>query len=129
MAISDPVAAYNAKDNLEAHIVRNFLEQNGVEAFATVDDSVAGVWMFGLLPEIHKPQVWVDRSAIEQARPLLEQFERNKHQHRELSARSSESDVAPIEAVCEECDRNSTFPRAKNGTVQDCPHCGAFMDV
>ena len=75
MAISDPVAIFNAANNSEAHVVRLLLEQNGVEASVVEDVSPVGLFMFGFLPQIHNPQVWVDLDSVELAKPILEEFE------------------------------------------------------
>ncbi|HEV3025768.1 MAG TPA: hypothetical protein VGX76_25015, partial [Pirellulales bacterium] len=61
MALQDPVAVYYAATNAEAQVVRSLLVDAGIEAFAVDDVSVGGTWTLGLIPEIHKPQVWVDR--------------------------------------------------------------------
>jgi len=57
MPLQNPVAVYNAANNIEAQLICNFLNDAGIEAYLTSDVSQAGTWMFGLLPEIHKPQV------------------------------------------------------------------------
>ena len=31
--------------------------------------------------------------------------------------------------ACEECGRASEWPASQMGTTQDCPHCGAYMDI
>jgi hypothetical protein len=82
MVLSDPVAVYNAANNVDVHLICALLEENGIEAHATLDESLAGYWMFGTLPEIHNPQVWVDRSNMEAAMPLLEKFELDRKQRR-----------------------------------------------
>lgn len=128
MAIKDPISAYNAENNAEAHLLSNFLEENGIEAHATLDESLAGYWAFGVLPEIHKPQVWVDRSNAAAAASLLAQYESDLARRRSSRA-AKEASGSPIDAVCEDCGKTTTFPASKNGTVQDCSHCGAFMDV
>jgi len=125
VAINNPIAVYNAENNLEAELLCTYLEQNGIEAQATRDESLAGFWMFGTLPEIYKPQVWIDKSNIDAARPLLVEYERQLVRRRT----SSESGTGSIDAVCEECGKTSTFDASKSGTVQDCIHCGAYMDV
>jgi hypothetical protein len=51
MELNDPVAVYDAAANVESHIVAMFLVEGGVNAFATVDHSLVGLWMFGTLPE------------------------------------------------------------------------------
>ncbi len=34
-----------------------------------------------------------------------------------------------VSAVCEECGRSSEWPAAEMGTTENCPHCGAYMDI
>jgi Putative prokaryotic signal transducing protein len=127
MALRDPVAVYNAASNMEAHFVREALTAAGIEAFVIEDVSQVGTWAFGLIPEIHKPQVWVERADIARAKPVLEDYERRTA---ELRAADAAADAGPdIEAVCEECGGRSTFPAAVRGTVQTCRHCGEYLDV
>ena len=126
MALRDPVAVYNAANNLEAVFVRDALVAAGVEAFFVEDVSQVGVWAFGLIPEIHKPQVWVDRSDVER-KPVLDEFERRSRELRPEDAKEQTGSQA--EVVCEECGRTTSFPAAQSGSVQQCPHCGAYVDV
>ncbi|HEX3602330.1 MAG TPA: hypothetical protein VHU84_19405 [Lacipirellulaceae bacterium] len=128
MAISNPVAVYNAENNAEAQMLCNFLEANGVEAYVTRDESVVGLWTFGTLPEIHKPQVWVDRASIDPTAPLLAEYERERARRR-ASQSPSESKGEPIAVLCEDCGKTSSFAASQRGTVQDCSHCGSFVDV
>src|SRR5688572_23339161 len=106
-------------------VVRDALHAVEIEAFVTEDLSAAGTWIGGFIPEIHKPQVWVDRADIERARPVLVEYERRSAERR--------PGVAPeggrIEVACEKCGGTATFPAAQKGTVQECPHCGAYLDV
>lgn len=128
MALRDPVAIYNAANNMEALFVRDALVAAGVGAFATEDISQVGTWLGGLVPEIHKPQVWVERTDIERAKPLLDDFERRAADLRKAGAETGAAGP-PIEAICEECGGHASFPAAQRGSVQECPHCGAFLDV
>ena len=68
MELRDPVAVYNAATNVEAQLIKVLLTEVGIEAFASEDSSLVGYWMFGILPEIHKPQVWVSAKDRERAR-------------------------------------------------------------
>jgi hypothetical protein len=34
-----------------------------------------------------------------------------------------------VTATCEECGKSSDWPAAEMGTTQDCPFCGAYMDI
>ncbi len=129
MALQDPVAVYNAASNVEAHLVKTMLNEAGVEAFATEDLSLVGYWMFGTLPEIHKPQVWISSADCDRAKPLLQDYERHAAERR-LAAEQTRQHLGPeIEVLCEDCNRTSMFPSSQHGTIQDCPLCGAYVDV
>ena len=128
MALKDPIAVYNAATNVQAHLVQNALIENGIEAHVTEDVSTAGIWMLGIIPEIHKPQVWVEREDAMKAKPILEEFERLDTERREADE-AVLADEPPVEAACEECGQTFAFPAVQRGTVQDCPHCGERMDI
>jgi hypothetical protein len=128
MGLSDPVAIYNAESNDQAHLMCLYLEHCGIEAHFTYDDSLVGYWMFGRLPEIHKPQVWVDRSNVDAVRPLIEEFERRNRESRAVN-QGNNTDLEAILVVCEECGTTAHFPSWKKGTTQDCPNCAAYVDV
>jgi hypothetical protein len=126
MALRDPVAVYNAANNSEVYQVQDALAQAGIEAYVTEENSGDGLSALGITPELHTPQVWVERRDVERVQPILVEFER-----RNLARNASEKNTeAPdIRAECEDCGRASTFPGAVSGSVQQCAHCGAYMDV
>ena len=129
MAIKHPVAVYTAENNIEAHQLCTYLEQSGIEACPTLDDSLAGFWTFGVLPGIHKPQVWVDESNVEAAQPLLADYEHEVVRRRATVNAAQAAETGSIDVVCEECEKTTAFPASKKGTTQDCSHCGAYVDV
>ncbi len=126
MPLRDPVAVYNAANNPELYLVQNALEAAGIEAHITEDASLVGMSALGIIPEMHKPQVWVDRADLEKAKPILDEFERRKA---ELEANPNDADNADLTVHCEECEKVTAFPRSQAGSVQECPHCRAYMDV
>ncbi len=128
MALREPVAAYNAANNMEAHAVRDILIDSGVEAFVTEDVSVVGGWVGGLVPEIHKPQVWIERANAERAKPILDEYERRLIERRTASSEGATAETT-IGVVCEKCNTRTCFPESQRGSVQDCPQCGAYLDV
>jgi hypothetical protein len=129
MGLRDPVAIYNAADNNEAHLLCILLNNAGIEAFVTDDVSPVGICVYGLLSEIHKPQVWTDRSEVDRVKPLLDDYERQLRERRATGTKEHAAGGDTLEAVCEECGRTSVFPAARAGTTQDCRYCGAYMDV
>jgi hypothetical protein len=126
VALHDPAAAYTAANNIEAHLLCTLLGNAGVEAHTVEDASQVGTWWAGgSLPGLHRPQVWVDRADLERARSLLEEYEQRQDSRRP----GRPSDDGPVEAECEDCGKTSVFPAKHRGTVQNCPYCGAFVDV
>ena len=128
MALRDPFAAYNAGSNVEAHLVCGLLQDAGIPAMVIEDVSQVGVWLGGMVAEIHKPQVWIERADIERARPVLTDYER-RNAERSAAERTGREAGPPVEVVCEECGKRSEFPAAQKGTTQNCPHCRAYVDV
>lgn len=121
----EPFAVYTAASNLESSLICNMLATNGIESHVVEDVSQAGHWMFGFLPGIHKPQIWVDRAAADCARRLIDEFERQAAARRAAGQGSGDA----VDVVCEECLTICTFPAARWGYVETCPQCGAFVDV
>jgi hypothetical protein len=129
MALSDPVAVYNAATNLEAHVLCELLAASGIEAFVTEDLSPIGASVLGFIPDLHKPQVWVSRNDTDRTRPILEDYEQRSAERRAAAESGQVVDGPGIEAACDECGQKSVFPAALRDSVQECPHCGKYMDV
>ena len=123
MAFREPFAAYNAASNVEAQIVCNLLLDEGIEAVVIEDVSAVGWGWAGPLAEVHKPQVWIERADIDRAKPVLDEYERLETERRKPATGE------PIDVVCEECGKRSSFPTSQKGSVQNCPHCKAYVDV
>ena len=122
MALVEPVKVYAAKSNVEAQMVCRLLEHTGIEAFAGEDLSPAGLWLGGTLPGVFDAGVYVSRADAERAIEAIRADERQQ-------AEREQAQGAEVEAACETCEKMATFPAAQRGTVQECPHCGAYMDV
>jgi Putative prokaryotic signal transducing protein len=123
MTLQDPFAAYTPRNNLEAHLVCRLLRDAGIEAWAIEDlSSENGTGMGGV------PQVWIERTDIERARPVLIEYDRWNAQRRVAEGGTHDAG-ARVEVVCEECGERSMFPAAQTGTTQSCPSCHAYVDV
>lgn len=122
--LTNPVVAYTANGNLEAHSVVTWLRANGVRSHAVEDNSGVSLFAFGTISQFHKPQVFVNKKDLERAGELLRQFEEQRDQRR-----AEQDNSPPIESECEECGETSEFPASQDGTTQNCPKCNAFMDV
>lgn len=126
MNLVDPVVAYIADNNYEASQVAHLLCTSDVEAFVDEDHSFVGLWAFGRLPQVHKPQVWIAKKDSQRAAELLREFDRQKEVR---SKKQPTGYCGDIEVVCEECGKTSTFNIKLNGTVQECRHCRGHVDV
>jgi hypothetical protein len=123
MALSEPIAVYNAANVEEAQRVRDMLKKAGLLACVT-----------GELPQQANsdgtgPQVFVDRKQVDRAGDLLSQYEEQVLLQENRRSASAPADAAPVEVVCDECGQVTRFGPDLRGTVQSCVHCNAFVDV
>lgn len=124
MALTHPYPAYNAANDLEAHLVCNLLNDAEIEAVVSDDASPVGAWLGSMIPEVQKSRVMIDEADIDRARPLLDEYQR-----RLIERQHADAVEGSIEAICPECGERYSFPISQQGTVQNCPHCDAYIDV
>jgi hypothetical protein len=125
MPIKDPIVAYVAASNMEAHLLKSVLINAQIDAAVEEDVSQMGVWMFGLASQLHRPKVWVERADLARATQILADYEEESAERR--AADASTTDL--IDVKCEDCGVTSRFPAAQRGTVQSCPKCLSYVDV
>src|ERR1700744_4165622 len=111
-SLGDGVVAWLAEQGMDARIVTQ-------RASDTALGSAHLFYTEGQKPGI---ELWVaDEHHAIVARKLLADHARF---HAEHAAGNS-----ALSATCEECATTSTFPGDAAGTVQECPNCGAYIDV
>lgn len=123
MALSEPIAVYNAANVEEAQHVRDILKKAGVLACVT------GELPQQASPDGTGPQVFVDRKQVNRAEELLSQYEEQILLQENRRSASAPADAAPVDVVCDECGQVTRFDPGLRGTVQSCAHCNAFVDV
>ena len=130
MSTHDPSCVFVTGDRAAAKLIVDWLKERGVAAVVqTHMPESDGV---GLTPisdadmrarqEIHITEV--DRA--DEIRDLI-----LEHQE-ELIERAQTIESAPPQDVlvtCEACGQTAVYAAEYQGTVQDCPHCGAYLDV
>lgn len=126
----DPKCVFVADTLAESHSVVAFLGANGIDAQVMNELTLGGfegltAWLPGKA-SLRGLEVWVtDPATADSARKLIAENEATLQRAEASRALRTE----PISATCEECGRTAVFPPADQGTVQDCPHCRAFIDV
>jgi hypothetical protein len=109
----------------EAETVAAFLNSEGVPASVIDPSAVGGMEGLSLMAGASTGgrEVWVrNATAAGYARQLLAD-----HAHELRTSREERTGL--IQVDCEECGAMVKFPSAKAGTVQECPNCGAYLDV
>ena len=111
-SLGDVVVAWLADQGIDARIVHQ-------RASDTVLGSAPLFYTEGQKPGI---ELWVqDEDHAIVARKLLADHARFHAEHT--------AGVSTLTATCEECSTTSTFPGDTAGSVQECPNCGAYIDV
>ena len=124
MELKEPVKVFTASSNEEAHSIAQLLTASGIPAHAVDDHTAIGGLLFGMPGRVQMPQVFVDKSTVEQASQLLVEYEKTARS-RNLPAKSG----AEISAQCEDCGTTTMYPSELDGTTQNCPQCHAYVDV
>lgn len=127
MYYRDPKCVFVEGESLaRANLVVGWLAGHGIAAEVMNELTYGGFeGLTAILPgklSLRGIEVWVsDPADADRARRLL------ADRAAELEAKANRTGTA--EATCEECGAVSTFPAAEQGTIQDCPRCGAMLDV
>lgn len=128
MHFSKPVVVYTSENNVEAHMIVEMLVANGIEALADEDQSGVSMWAMGTIGQFHRPQVWIDTPDSAKAIALVKQFEAKRNERMYPTAGADAID-GTVDGICDECETTTAFSAAVDGTIQDCPKCGAYVDV
>ena len=73
--LNNPVVLCTSASNHAAHLIAAQLNENGIPAAVVEDQSPVGMTAIGLLPGIHSPQVFVDKSRLDAARDFIASIE------------------------------------------------------
>jgi hypothetical protein len=121
MPYRDPRCVFVAGNFGQADVVAAWLQGHGIPAEVMNRETMGG-FVSPVLMGVTGVEVWVmDPASASEAIRLL-----GEHA---LELVTQKPTGLPVEVVCEECGNTSTFPAEERGSVQNCPHCGAYLDV
>lgn len=109
------IAEFLQKKGIPCEIVHHMPESDGV-----------GLTPFATSGSTNHLEIQIhDAEKMEEAKALLASHAQ------ELLETSKLVDITPAEVVvtCDECGQQGFFPGELAGTVQDCPHCGTYLDI
>jgi hypothetical protein len=114
-----PVCIRSTASLEEASIIVAWLATQGVEA-QIADPGNPGVMAFGVTdPE--GIEIYVkDEETAQTARKLLKEHDQEKGKAHHPGS---------VEMTCDSCGTKTRFSADTRGTTQECPECGAYMDV
>ncbi len=122
MQLNEPIVIYTGQSNSDAWAAMQHLDANGIDAYVVENNAATGFSILGGIAGVHQPQVYVSKSDAPQANEHLKQYI-------ELCKQRQANLPTKIEAVCEKCGETTLFSSSLDGTVQDCSHCGAYVEV
>ncbi|MBX9584353.1 MAG: hypothetical protein K2X87_28980 [Gemmataceae bacterium] len=127
----DPRCVFPAANLASANAVADLLGRKGFPCEVVPPPMVPPAGDALGLTEGPPPVVEVRVLDIDQAAPARELIEAEREAVREVQDRLARraARTGTVAATCEECGKASDWPAAQAGTTEDCPHCGAFMDV
>ncbi len=106
---------------VEAEAAKLFLENDGIRAFLA-DNNLVGMNWF-LSNAVGGAKLQVAARDADQASEILER-------HKASNAKTQETVVQEdIHFACQECGKSISFAGERRGHVEECPHCGEYVDV
>ena len=129
MIYRDPKCVHVADSLSEAESVAHFLNSHGLPAQVMNPATLGGLLGLTVLSRTGVSstglEVWVNDPV--HAEPALQKLQEFAAEQTKKGADNETK--GPVEAECEECGKTITFPGAQRDSTQDCPHCGAYLDV
>jgi len=130
MSASDPNCVFVTSNSEAAYTIVDWLKTQGVQAeVQTHMKESDGVMMTPFANSDTSSHLEIHIANVERADEIRELIISRKD---ELLSHAEAVDKAPPEDMvveCEACGKTTVFPGNLQGTVQDCPHCGAYLDV
>ncbi len=105
----------------EAQLMKNLLEEEGIQAFLADDVLIAMDWL--LSNAVGGVKLQVLESDAERATTFIEE------NSLETLAKSKPVNESDVDVKCEACGQMSTFSAESRGGVEVCPHCSEYIDV
>jgi hypothetical protein len=131
MAEGNPLTVFVAENSDLADAVLKLLGSAGIEAEAASpppkaeSEPITGITELVTSDEI---EIRVTNlKQVEAAKELLTSAV-NAAALREVRDKRANR-TGTVSAVCEDCGKSSEWPASDMGTTENCPHCGAFMDI
>lgn len=132
MADQEPRRILTAPSRQTAETLAAWLTEKGhpaevvVPPMGTTASALTGETDAAVAPEF---EVWVaDAAGAEPAKALIVEQREALAVIREREAKRA-ARTGTVTAVCDECGKSSDWPAADMGKTQDCPHCGAYLDI
>ncbi len=120
---NQPVCVRRTSTVEEAAIIVGWLQERGVGA-TVLDPDNPGVMAFGVTDPEGIEIFVADVETAERAKALLVE-----HDQQRTTAAATDAPGGTLEVTCESCGQTSMFAAISRGTVQECPECGAYLDV
>lgn len=120
---SEPICIRRTATVEEADILVAWLAERGIPA-TVADRDNPGAFAFGVT-DTEGIEVFVaNEETARRAKELLAELDREH-----AAEHGAEGAEEVVEVTCEECECSCSFSAAQRGSVQQCPECGAYVDV
>ncbi|MCR9117937.1 MAG: hypothetical protein NXI22_13455 [bacterium] len=119
--MADLVTVASCDTVAEADTVKLVLEREGFEVYLSNDGIVAMDWLIS--NAVGGVLVQVPDDLAEKATKFMSEYREREQQRR------AEADLSVVDCVCHACGAKLEFAGSRRGRTEDCPKCGAFIDV
>ncbi len=129
MAEENARAIFVSDEERAVELISNFLQEKGIEVEIVhhmPESDGMGLTPFASSGSSNHLEVLVkDVEKLQDARQLLTRYSG------EILEQAQVVDLQPAQVVveCDDCEETNVYPGELQGTVQECEHCGSYLDV
>ena len=118
---NEPVLIRRTATTEEAEIIVAWLDSEGIKAFIPDRDSF-GTFAFGVTDHEGVEIYAADEAMAKKAREALDRHDRAQIDQLRRAGGS-------VKLKCTECGEQVEFGAGMRGSTQECPECGAYVDI
>ncbi len=130
MSRKDPRSVFTSDDHAAAEFVAEWLGKQGIDSELIThikESDGVGLTPFSDSQSTSHMEVFVKN--IDDVETVKKLIVENQESILQEAKKRDETTPEKIAVVCDHCGKTAVYPGTMQGTVQECPYCGEYLDV
>ncbi len=131
MSRKDPRSVFTSDSHDVAEFITEWLQRQGIDAelVAHLKESSDGTGLTPFSDSQTTSHLEVFVNNVDDVEVVKKLILENKEKILQEAERKNDPPPELITFACDHCNEAAVYPGTMQGTVQECPHCGEYLDV